>query len=113
MWEERTSYPIPPDLREGRYIGGYTWPELMIVGGTALAVFMLANITKSFQTLVLGAFPAAAAFLFRRQDRGFGYINPAHGIWVATRYYLTAQYGTQMFSLRRHLQLDKEDGYRL
>lgn len=74
---------------------------------------MLVNITKSLRMLVLFAIPAAAAFLFRRQERGFGYINPAYGIWIAIRYYLTVQYGTQMFSLRRYLHLDnlKGDGY--
>ncbi len=106
---EEKHYPIPPDLTIGDYIGGYTWLELGIIAVTGIiAIVALSSISLSFGVF-LAAVPFAIAILCRRHDSGTGYTNAFSGLLAMLRYSFADLMGNMDFSLRKMLQLDKQE----
>ena len=102
-------YPIPPDLTQGRYIGGFTGGELMLIGTLILFAVLMLSATGSPRALLWGVLPAAIGFLLHRQDNGYGYVAAGRPLWVMLRYLLGDLAGCQRVSLRTLIQ--GEDAY--
>lgn len=83
-------------------------PEIGLIAVTAvIAIVLLSNI--GLKAVASVTIPVALAILLRRQDHGTGYTNAARTLFLMLRYNIAAAYGSMDFSLRRHLQLDRQE----
>ena len=103
---EEKRYQIPPDLTVGKYIGGWSFGELLLIGGTSIAAIVILS-RYGLSGSAVSAVPVAIAVLCRRYDSGSGYTAPIHTLLVMLRWFAADMTGNMDMSLRRHLRLDE------